>query len=464
MGALRSLLEVYGALDRAARQTSEPEIRTQVFQFLTFLDPADDTEWYRQLTDLFFPNEEFHEPDITGALRTIAEETQSAPLTIPQKSRLLYAVATTARMSRVAETFGQPFFPDTNDDVGGALFDVMGAIAPAEASLTQLDPNEFLSATAEIFIDPAQFDLVKALAIASGWAPQEITDVPICKTAQGQIGTTKFVRVDTFCQTDKVSLNNLKAIVNPYNWKKNYPDFFCDMLPTGLPARTDGWGTVLEKVGFCPFNGAMLATHLKYLPTATKPTEARLDYDLSDPCPPYTPGDGQVTIDHGFINMWALGTDPTAAGVRVRTSKVVSITGIDTVAQKALVCILGYGNSSAEFLFGEAKNPSANAAPFGFLGGAQFGPTHGQPKPVNDHVVATAYKLWAGAVQDAGLSYFNVAGKWVAGELTSDDLATHCQTVTGEFAKLPWEFLAEATKPRYPKGTSGTGSSSGGNQ
>ena len=457
MPALRSLLEVYGALDLVARRTSETEIREAVFEFLTFLDPTDDTDWYRQLQELFFPSTEVGEPDLAQALRNIRQETDGAPLTLPQKSRLLYAVAVTARLRLIAENIGQPLIPDGTEDVGNALEDAMDAIAPETIPVSQISVSEFLDATANIFDSPAQFDVVQALAVAGGWAPEEIKNVPTCITSVGTVGTTKVVKVDTFCKSDEVSLANMKAVVNPYNWKRNYPDFFCDMLPTGQPARTDGWGTVLEKVGFCPFNGALLATHLKYLPTENKPLEARLEYDLSDPCPPYTPGDGQVTVDRGFINMWALGADPKAPGVRVRTRKIVSINGIDTVAQKALVCVLGYGTASAEFLFGEAKNPAPDAKPFGFLGGSPISETHGS-HAVNDHVVTTACKLWAGAVEDAGLSYFNVAGKWVAGQLTADDLATHCERVVGDFAKLPWTFLAEATKPRYP----GKGSSAGG--
>ena len=32
--------------------------------------------------------------------------------------------------------------------------------------------------------------------------------------------------IDTNLRSDDISLNDLKAIVNPFNWNENYPAFF----------------------------------------------------------------------------------------------------------------------------------------------------------------------------------------------------------------------------------------------
>src|SRR5262249_32605229 len=139
---------------------------------------------------------------------------------------------------------------------------------------------------------------------------------------------------------DKVSLNDLKAIIDPRNWHEDYPDFFLAMRPLH-PPRPDDWGRVLETVGFGAAGfGRELVTDLKYYKSGPEEgSEARLEYDLDDPTP--GAGDGQVLIDRGFINMSAVNGDPALGPVHVRTRKVVHIRGLSPFAQQRLVCITG---------------------------------------------------------------------------------------------------------------------------
>ena len=59
------------------------------------------------------------------------------------------------------------------------------------------------------------------------------------------------VVVDSVLSSNQVSLNDLKAVVDPRNWHYDDPSFFCAMQYDGL--RADGWRRVLETVGFCGF-------------------------------------------------------------------------------------------------------------------------------------------------------------------------------------------------------------------
>ncbi len=87
------------------------------------------------------------------------------------------------------------------------------------------------------------------------WIVEETLAIPLCEATIVEIDGIESVVVDTETSSDDVSLNELKAVVNPYNWHKNYPDFFCDMIPCRRPDRDDGWRRVLEEVGFCKVRG-----------------------------------------------------------------------------------------------------------------------------------------------------------------------------------------------------------------
>ena len=160
------------------------------------------------------------------------------------------------------------------------------------------------------------------------------------------------VVIDAKISSDEVTLNNLKKVVDPRNWHYDYPDFFCSMEYRG--PRTDGWRKVLERVGICNFSPLILRTMLKfYKSTVNGPDryEARLDYDLNDPVPDPA-GDGQITVDRGFINMWTPpGKGPNDYGVVVRIRKVAHINGLSPYAMKKFVCIMGYAYVAMEMLF-----------------------------------------------------------------------------------------------------------------
>ena len=125
--------------------------------------------------------------------------------------------------------------------------------------------------------------------------------------------------IDTESSSNDVSLDALKAVVDPLNWHEDCPSFFCDMQYKGL--RTDGWRKVLETVGFCDYSSLIsprLVTMLKfYKTTVNGPVayEARLDYDLD--MSRFDTGDRQVRVDKGFINMKSTVGDAKEKGVRV---------------------------------------------------------------------------------------------------------------------------------------------------
>src|SRR5262249_22027791 len=109
------------------------------------------------------------------------------------------------------------------------------------------------------------FYAFRSYAADQHWIVEETLKIPLCETSIVTIDGIESVVVDTETSSDDVSLNDLKAVVNPYNWHDNYPDFFCDMIRCTRPDRGDGWRRVLEVVGFCKYGGLNLRTMLKYI-------------------------------------------------------------------------------------------------------------------------------------------------------------------------------------------------------
>ncbi len=55
--------------------------------------------------------------------------------------------------------------------------------------------------------------------------------IPLCQTALVTVDGLQCAVIDTNLRSDDISLNELKAIVNPFNWNENYPAFFREMAP-----------------------------------------------------------------------------------------------------------------------------------------------------------------------------------------------------------------------------------------
>jgi hypothetical protein len=177
---------------------------------------------------------------------------------------------------------------------------------------------------------------------------------------------------------------------------------------------------------------AKLVTQLKYYKSTPSATEANLDYDLDDPTPGL--GDGQITVDRGFINMSAPEGDPTSPPVLVRTRKVAHITGVRPWAQARLVCVTGYGTAAMEFLLGAAQR-------------AALDPDF---KPVAWETPVTAVDVWISSIEDVLARSSDVSQKWFAGTLNVNDLADYSKDVGGVLLGAPWKFLQAMSQPSFP--------------
>ncbi len=464
MAAVRDVLEVFGALDRAIVDADgDPEISAAAETVLP--GSAANAGWYGELESRLFGGQARTTPDLVAALSRIAgADERDDRLTQAQKTRLLYGISALARLKRVAPQCSLPAFDEPDDsEFGAALIGSLAAIAPAG---TSLDDRRARASEARIpllhdvshsFTRADEFDAVRSRVTDSIRFGTRLT-APLCQTAVVTVDGRASVVIDTKFSSEDVSLEQLKTIVNPFNWADDYPELFVRMQSQEPDILPDGWRRVLETVRL--IESMELTTPLKFYPhqDPARPQEARLDYDLDESG--FDTGDKQVLVDRGFINMAARNptNDPTQPGVRVATRKVVHIQGISPFAQARLVCIGGYGTASADFLLRSAADPPPDPWPFDFPQNenqADADHDRNAPRPVI-HFAPAAVEAWTESVQDLTNGYFEVAEKWLSGGLTLTDIADYSTRVGGSIASAPWNYLRAMTTPRPPGGTRGS--------
>jgi len=464
MQSVRDILEVFGAIDRAVRRANDPEVSAAADKLLP--GSAANAGWYEELERRYFPNDPRTEPNLGDALTRIADNDadKSTPrLTRAQKARLLYGISASARLQRVAPQCGLAAFDAPDDSAfGEALIGSLAAVAPAEVtsvverrSTAAEARNSLLEHVSSNFTRPGDFDDVVRERAVAGIRDNRKLLAPLCQTAVVVVDGRESVIVDTKFTSDSVSLDDLKSIVNPFNWNQDYAELFAAMQSQEPGLLPDGWCQVLETVRL--LGEEELTTPLKFYAyqDPASPLEAEMNYDLD--MSNFDAGDRQVPVDRGFINMKSTVGDPTQGGVRVVTRKVVHIQGISAFAQARLVCIGGYGTASADFLLGAATKPPTSPKSFDFPTNQKQSDAEtaqdatATPAPASvTHFTPAAVDAWTECVQDLTNGYFDVAQKWLSGSLTLNDVADYTARVGGELASSPWKYLQAMTTPRTP--------------
>ena len=350
-GRLYYLLALYAALDQAVTEFDDPNIARTVERFLPGTTGENQRGWSSDLAGWL--GREF--PDLNPSLRNIAD---GPPLSRPELSRLVYVVGALAHI---------PAYIENNDRL---FAEVLGLAAPegvrsAEDKVRGTDTgSELLDLLQEGFNRRQDWDDVTAYAALKGWLDATVAIVPLCNACLTTQGGIQCVVVDTSFEDASVSMAQVEAIADPQNWDETAGEFFCSMTPL-VPQTLDGWGRILETVSaWCGSGLPVLKTDLKYF-KADYPNQAVLQYDLDDLDGPFPGrGDGQVTVDKGWIKLTTGTSANPNVGVTVATRKVVHIDPLSPVAQKVFVCVMGYGQAAMEMLLGGALHPPPNAVPW----------------------------------------------------------------------------------------------------
>jgi hypothetical protein len=467
MSTLRAILEIQGCLDTAVLATQDPRVMEVADRFLP--GSSTNSQWYQEIEAFMLPrgadghSEPRTQADPVQAMAELVADNRRP--TAPEASRLIYALGAVIHLTQTVPMDPMPF----SDLLG------RGRAREHLAEVFALTGGQERGERAQILYANRLDEIVNLFATEfNGWQDwyaitqklvhyqvltADAASIPLCNAAVITYKGIESVVIDAEVSSDAVSLNNLKKVVDPRNWSEDYPDFFCNMEYQGL--RPDGWRRVLETVGFCSFPQQIsprLVTMLKFYKSAgTNPnrTEARLDYDLNDPVPDPN-GDGKITVDNGYINMWTADNgDPNQPPVFVRVRKVCHIDGLRPYTMKRFVCAMGYGYVVEEMLFGSAQHPDpgfqyapwqdpANEQPSQEEGGGTTAP---QKPPCDNSVASTAISMVAQCVQDLTAKQFDLADKWMAGQLTVADLAQFSSEVGARMASDPWKFLQAISQP-----------------
>ena len=473
MSTIRAILEIQGCLDTAVVVTRDPRVIEIADAFLP--GTSANAQWYPEIEAFMFPRGS----DGESAPRTRADpvealaefqkewlELRRRP-TAPEASKFIYGLGAVINLTRTVPMDLLAFDDLLADDreqraLLTAVFALTGGQEPTER--TQIVYEERLDAIVDLFANDfngwEDWYRITPRLVDLGILTTDAASVPLCVASVVTVDGIESVVIDTELSSDDVSLDALKAVVDPRNWHDDCPSFFCDMQYKGL--RTDGWRKVLETVGFCDYSSLIsprLVTMLKfYKTTVNGPVtyEARLDYDLNDPVPD-PESDGKITVDRGFINMWTKDNgDPSQPPVFVRTRKVCHIEGLRPYTMKRFVCAF-YGFAMAACSSARPKIPIRILnTPHGttpqtsrpLIRTANQGARGKQKPPSDNSVASTAISMVAKCVQELTVKQFDLADKWLSGQLTVEDLTQYSAEVGARIASDPWKFIQAISQPK----------------
>jgi hypothetical protein len=437
MAALLSLLALSGALDPAMSPGDSRGVAAVAARYLPITAGA--PGWFGNILEGLGPLTTEAMPTPESALDDILHGDDQ--LTVPELSRLVYIIGALCHT---------PAFEPMATLRESPLAQALALAGPAYEERADLDMRTgdgLLQLFYTEFNSAKDWDLVIRKAVAMQLLSANVAAVPRCLPSIQQVDGYDCVVIDTSFGRSDIYLENLKKVANPLNWHRNYPHAFCAMQAQNPNIFPNGWSRVLETVSAsCELGLERLVTPLKYYMSEPAQDQATLQYDLDKSGQPTT-GDGRITVDRGFIKMWATGNP----GVWVRTRKIVHIEGFWPQAQALLVCALGYAFQAAEMLFGNAKNPPADSVPWQDSPAPTTGSTTGSTgagtsptaptAPAGGNMASATTQVWLDCLNDLANKNLQLSAKWGKNELTVDDLISYTQDIGAEIASAPWRLI-----------------------
>ncbi len=483
-GTVFHLLSLYAALDRAVLESADPNVAAMVERFLPGSTGVNQRGWSREL-ERFLGLDFVSLEELLSAVPGFAEST---PLTAPELSRLVYAVGSLMHLppDRIGIDREQflPVLALARPQTGASR---EPGLATAFATGGPDQDRALYDVIEQLFTGRSEWSDAVAEAVRKGLLDPAVARVGLCNACVTNLDGYECVLVDTRSEDDSVSIEQVKAILDPRNWSQTAGQFFCQMQDLGPREQAPhlGWGRVLEQVSAWCGVIPPLRTQLKFC-KADNPSQAVVQYDLDETLP--NQGDGLVKVDKGWLKV-AVGTSANAkAGVTLTTRKVVHIDPLSPVAQRIFVCESGYGSAAEEMLLGHAKRPPMNLVAWladpkplqtateeqddiAWLGGTQAAqPPPGQPGAApagggggGAAAATTAAGLAVSMFSDYLAEVVNdssqLAAKFADQDLSVDDLVKFSARLGARMASEPWKFVQKLSElpPPSPGGGPGQG-------
>ncbi|MDT5046872.1 MAG: hypothetical protein QOG75_2732 [Mycobacterium sp.] len=501
MAVLHSLLAVYGALDQAAVQTQDPQMRALVEQLLPGTTGPGQRGWYAEIQKFVRQNAsepaaaEFPSPQ--GALAELTGQTpglEDTPATLSSREmgHLTYAAASlrSLKNSAIGRANPVPVLQEVEitllDEILGLAGDMpqergRSVSTTRDSRVTRLQevlqPFTRLEDWAPLMAEAANADnglvtpdvaaIPAITAIGENSGPliriaKAENGVPYTEEYHGKV-TGEVIEVNgilcalltTEFRRSPFDIEKVKGIVDPLNWD-NCNKFFWDMERL----RPDGGGSsqVLEYVSTHP-DYYRIKTALKYR-KEQRGKNAVINYDFAN-SRAGTGDSGQVRVDSGYI---LLSPTDDGIGTRVITSKMVAIDGLSPTAVAIYAASMGWVSIGEMMMFG-ADGPDAMRDPIDPVipwkespetetdtdtanrGGQTTttpetgGPQPSQPPGVSRLLMAEATSRLADYIESASRESAVVAEKWVKGDLSIKDMVDYTDKFGGRLASEPWRIF-----------------------
>ena len=213
--------------------------------------------WSEEIQTLLLPGTH-RVDDVNGAVRSGLERVlaiasnpdfaEEEAITIPDLSNLVYAVGALSHIPEI--------------DPGDQLYEKVLSLALPQGIVEERISvaNAFLTQKLipELWGWEAWPQFIKTAA-EENWVMDLVAKVPQCRTAVVTINGYESVVIDADLESDTVSFNRLINVVDPRNWPKSYPSFFCRMEDAAL--RGDKWYNIKETAGFSRRHRWLQARH-----------------------------------------------------------------------------------------------------------------------------------------------------------------------------------------------------------
>jgi hypothetical protein len=271
-------------------------------------------------------------------------------------------------------------------------------------------------------------------AVAMGLIPYDSARPLRCQSDVVQVTVAGHVQPATALTTtlvaDDLTFADASAVLDPAIWPRCC-SIWCGMTPAN--PGPDGSQRFVETISIdCPKQ--VLTTCLGFK-TVTTPLVNVAAYRLSPPTTPDCPGDGEVLVDEGSIEVHDRTPRP---GVSVTTTKRVLFKSVPPDPLTMFACLFGYGDMGQLLVYEAARLHRAGGgggmSPMAITGKH---PPARADEPGHDcnqliHEVATVAKE---CVEDTRNRYRKSNAKVIEGTYTSDDAAADAATVLKRTAR-----------------------------
>ncbi|MGE2736113.1 hypothetical protein [Mycolicibacterium vaccae] len=450
MATLHSLMALYGALDDAVVALDDRRVTATVEEFLPGSTPPEHRGWFSEIRSLVrrlsVDPDQTEFPTRTAALREFAEMGERGDnldgdvLGPVELSRLLYVIGAHWQLaSRPREE--QELF-------AGALSVAIPRTSDIE---TGAGGEALLELFGESFLNTNTFADIITAAEAQGLVSEELLHYVLNSSLYTDIrrdACGEYAVLESEYFREQLSLNNVKAVVDPRNWPDCCP-FFCDMAPIPTTPDSYGWSRLLESVStLCGlFPGYRLRTALKFW-KGEKPGGGFINYDLDDDRA-NTTDIGFAVVDRGYVSF-----EQDQGGVRIRTLKEVKFAGISAFATLMFARIGGYAAIGENMLVGCALNPQSYHQPWQISAGtgkpyAAVDPTKcsspAVPAPCGcdtsiHPAVAEAVGMWTDCVTEVSTEYATLVNRWAKCGFDASEFADFGSKVSARLATDPFRI------------------------